>query len=202
VVDVEEGDHKRLLRPIGSADLAVQLRKTGAASIHASQTIDYGALTVPGRCLAIRRGLQTLRCAFSTVEPERSCDLALISHALGPRIAVLRSPHSVSRGFATRDHRAIEGIAWNLVAHRGLELLAGLVSLVAGSISLIGGSVPLVTGAVSNICCLIAQRASLVAPLPGPIAHVADTIALVCCPITLVTLAVPAITRHIAPVTR
>jgi hypothetical protein len=67
MVDVKEGDHKGLLCPFGSADLTVQLRKTGAASIHASQTIDYRAIAVLGRCLAIRRSMQTLGGTFPAI---------------------------------------------------------------------------------------------------------------------------------------
>jgi hypothetical protein len=201
VVDVKEGDHKGLLGPFGPADLTVQLRKARAASIHASQTIDDSALSVPGRCLAIRGCLQTLGGTFSAIHQSGLSIKFGLSTLQGPGLPILRSPFPVGRGFPTSQHGAIEGIARDVVAHRRLELRAGLVSLVTGSISLVGGSVPLVTGVVSSIRCFISQRAFLVAPHARPIARVADSIALIRCPITLVTRAVAVVTCHIAPVT-
>jgi hypothetical protein len=201
VVDVEEGDHKGLPGPFGPADLTIQLRKSRAASIHTSQTIDNSALTVLGRCLAIRRCLQTLGGTLPAIHQSGLAIKFGLPTLQGPGLPILRSPHSVGRGFTTSQHGTIEGIAGDIMAHRRLELSAGLVSLVTGSISLVGGSVPLVTGVVSGICCFISQRASLVAPLPRPIARVPDPIALIGGPITLVTHAVTLVTCHIAPVT-
>jgi hypothetical protein len=101
VVDVKEGDHKGLPGPIGPTDLTLQFRKARPAPIRASQTIDYSALTVLSRGLAIRGGLQTVGGTFSTINQSSPAIKFRLTTLQSSGLAVLRSPFPVGRSFTT-----------------------------------------------------------------------------------------------------